>query len=72
VKGYYAARIAALRQTLSPAALAVAIRAIQNEKRLAIRAVIDRWQGYFQNRKQSPGRPVTAQPLLHYPGLRKS
>ena len=74
VKGYYAARIAAARQSLSPAALAVAIRAIQNEKKLAIRAIIDRWQGYFQNSKQKPApeRPRSAQPLLRYPGLRKS
>lgn len=72
--GYYAARIAAARQSLSPAALAVAIRAIQNEKSLAIRAIIDRWQAYFQNRTQKPApdRPRSAQPLLRYPGLRKS
>jgi len=73
VKGYYAARIAAARSSLSPAALAVAIRAIQNEKKLAIRAVIDRWQVHFQNGKQKPApeRPRSAQPLLRYPGLRK-
>ena len=52
----------------------MAIRAIQNEKKLAIRAIIDRWQAYFQNRKQKPApeRPRSAKPLLRYPGLRKS
>ncbi len=74
VKGYYAARIAATRQSLSGAALVVAIRAIQNEKKLAIRAIIDRWQGYFRNSKQKPApeRPRSALRLLRYPGLRKS
>jgi hypothetical protein len=37
----------------------MAIRAIKNEQSLAVRAVIEKWQGYFQNRKQSayPQRP---------------
>ncbi len=72
LKGYYAARIAAARQSLSGAALVVAIRAIQNEKKLAIRAVIDRWHAYFQNKKQKPERPRSTKPLLRYPGLRKT
>ncbi len=73
-KGYYAARIAAARQSLSPAALALAIRAIKNEQTAAIRAIIERWEGYFQNNKRptAPNRPRSAQPLLRYPGLRKS
>jgi DNA-binding FadR family transcriptional regulator len=74
VRGYYAARIAAARQTLSPAALAVAIRAIKNEQTAAIRAIIEWWEGYFQNRKRAPRpeRPSGATPLLRYPGLRKN
>ena len=75
-KGYYASRIAAARQSLSPAELAAAIQAIQNEQTLATRAIIDRWQVYFQNREQrppqNPGRPSDARPLLRYTSLRKS
>jgi hypothetical protein len=75
-KGYYAARIAAARQSLSPAALVAAIRAIQTEQTLAIRAIIERWQVYFQNGKQKPaqdpGRPRSAPPLLRYPSLGRS
>src|SRR5271166_5383499 len=51
-KGYYASRIAAVRQSLSRAELAAAIRAIQDEQTLATRAIIERWEGYFQNKKQ--------------------
>ena len=74
LKDYYAARIAAARQTISPAALALAIRAIQNEQTLAIRALIERWQGYFQNgkRKPAPERPEGKRPLLRFPGMGKN
>ncbi len=72
-KGYYAARIGAARRTLSPAEIAAAIRAIKNEQKLAVRAIINRWLAYFENRKQksAPERPSGAKPLLRYPGLRK-
>jgi hypothetical protein len=51
----------------------MAIRAIKNEQSMAVRAVIEKWQGYFQNRKRKPtqDRPNRAQSLLRYPGLRK-
>lgn len=75
-KGYYASRIAASRQSLSRAELAAAIQALQDEQTLATRAIIERWEGYFQNRKQNatqnPGRPSDARPLLRYTSLRKS
>jgi hypothetical protein len=75
-KSYYAARIAAARQSLSPAALVAAIRAIQTEQTLAIRAIIERWQVYFLNSRQkparNPGRPRSTPPLLRYPGLGKT
>ena len=67
--------MAAARQSLSQADLAAAIRAIQHEQTLATRAIIDRWQVYFQNKKQNPveapERPDGNQPQVRYPGLRK-
>ncbi len=75
-RSYYASRIAVARQSLRPSELAAAIRAIKDQQTLAIRSIIDRWQVYFQNRKQNtpfgPGRPAGAPPLLRYSGLRKS
>jgi len=75
IKGYYAARIAALHRTLSPAERAVAIRAIKNEKKQVIRAVIEKWSAYFRNRKRSPEKnpeqPSDQRPLLRLPGVRK-
>ena len=75
-KGYYASRIAAARQSLSRVELAAAIKAIKDEQTLAARAIIQRWEGYFQNRKEipdkGPERPSDQRPLLRYPGLRKS
>jgi hypothetical protein len=74
-KGYYASRIAAARLTLSQAELALAIRAINDEQTLASRAIIQRWEGYIQNREQGPvrypDRPNRNQPMLRYPMLRK-
>ena len=74
-KGYYASRIAAARLTMSSLELATAIRSIQDEQTLAARAIIQRWEGYFQDREQKPAdmpkRPSGDQPLLRYPGLRK-
>jgi hypothetical protein len=72
VKGYYAARIAAARQSFTGAKLTMAIRAIQNEKALAVRAVIERWQAHFQNRKQKAvaDRPGGEKTLLRYKGYR--
>jgi hypothetical protein len=71
-RGYYAARIAAARQRLSGAALVAAIRAIESEKTIVIRAIIERWQAYFQNvRKQRRRGPEWPSPsLLHHPMLR--
>ena len=74
-KGYYASRIAAARLTLSQAELALAIRAINDEQTLAARTIIQRWEGYFQNREQGtvqePERPNSNRPMLRYPTLRK-
>jgi hypothetical protein len=74
VSAYFKARIAAARQSLSPGAVAAAVRALRSEKSIAMRAVIDRWQVHFQNTKQKPvpDRPSSAQPLLRYPGLRNT
>jgi hypothetical protein len=73
INSYYASRIAAPRQSLSGAQLVMAIRAIKKEQSLAVRAIIEKWQGYFQNRKQKSGAepPKSAQPTLRYSGLRK-
>jgi len=74
-KGYYASRIAAARLTLSQAQLSLSIRAILDEQTLASRAIIQRWEGYFQNREQGtvqhPNRPNSNRPMLRYPTLRK-
>ena len=74
-KGYYASRIAAARLTLSQAELYRAIRTINDEQTLAARAIIQRWEGYFQNREQGPvqypERPSSNRPMLRYPTLRK-
>jgi hypothetical protein len=54
---------------------ASAIRAIQDEQTLASRAIIQSWEGYFQNREQklveAPKRPNGDPPLLRDLGLRK-
>lgn len=75
-KGYYASRIAAARQSLSHVELAAAIRTIKDEETLASRAIIQRWEGYFQNKEQipekGPERPTDPRPVLRYPGFRKS
>jgi hypothetical protein len=75
-KGYYAGRMAAARQSLSQADLAAAIRAIQHEQTLATRAIIDRWEVYFQNKKQglseAPRRPGGNRSPLRYGELRKN
>jgi hypothetical protein len=51
--------------------LAAAIRSIQDEQTLATRAIIQRWEVYFQNKKQktSPERPDGTQPVLRLPRL---
>jgi hypothetical protein len=67
--GYYAARIATAIKTLPPAEAAAAIRAIQTEKKLAIRAIIERWQAYFQNQKGETVAAKSARPLLQLPKL---
>jgi len=73
-KGYYASRIAAARLTMSSKELATFIRAIQDEQTLAARAIIQRWEVYFQNRKQQPSetprRPGSNRPP-RYGELRK-
>jgi hypothetical protein len=75
VKSSYAARIAALSSTLSPAERTIVLRSIKNEKMQMIRAVIERWNAYFQNRKskpeKNPERPSDRRPLLRLPGVRK-
>ena len=75
-KGYYASRIAAARQTLSQTQLVLAIRAIHDEQTLAARAIIQRWEAHFQNRKQgppeAPRRPAGNRPPLRYGELRKN
>jgi hypothetical protein len=75
-KGYYASRIAAARQSLSPTEIAAAIQAIQNEQTLASRAIIQRWEAYFQSRtrtpEQNPSRPHGSPPVLRYADLRKN
>ena len=43
VGAYFAARMAAARRALRPGDVAVALRALQNERTLAMRAVIDKW-----------------------------
>jgi hypothetical protein len=72
--GYYASRIAAARLAMSPNELATFIRTIQDEQTLATRAIIDRWEVYFQHRKQgqpeTPRLPGTDRPP-RYGGLRK-
>jgi hypothetical protein len=75
-RGYFAARLAALRATLPPGELAAAIRALKTEEAQAIQAIIQRWQAYFQNRQQDrtagPARPASSLPVLRYPGLRRN
>jgi hypothetical protein len=55
--------------------LSAVIRNIQNEKTLAIRAVIEKWSGYFRGGKRGaipkPERPQERPPVLHLPGPRK-
>lgn len=67
--GYYAGLIAAAIRTLSPAEAAAAIRVIQAEKTFAIRAIIERWQAYFQNQKGKPAAAQGSRPLLQLPKL---
>lgn len=73
-RGYFASRLAGLRGSLPPGELAAAIFALQTEEAQAIRAIIDRWQAYFQNKRssQNPERPPETRPVLGLPGLRKN
>ncbi len=67
VAGYYAARLAATRAGLSPRDIAAAVRAIQNEKIVAIRAVLERWSAASRGatekrqatRAAAPVRPIS-------------
>ena len=76
MKKYYAARIAALRGTLPAEELSAAIQAIKEEEGQAIRALIEEWKAYSQNRKQprenDPQRVSDPRPLLRLPAIRKS
>jgi hypothetical protein len=60
VSSYYAARIAAARSALKPGDIAAAVRALQNERAIALRAVIERWQAASRNATQSrhPSTPA--------------
>jgi hypothetical protein len=62
VSSYYAARIAAARSALKPGDIAAALRALQNERAIAMRAVIERWQAASRNATQSrhPFTPAQA------------
>ena len=68
--------MAAARLSMSPDELATFVRTIQDEQTLAARAIIQRWEVYFQNRKQgqpeAPRRPGGNRPPLRYRDLRKN
>ena len=72
IEGHYASRIAELRAALAPAELALIIRNLEDEKTLAIRAVIEKWSRYFQDEGKNsaaPEPPGDSRPVLRYPGL---
>ena len=52
---YYAARIAAARQSLPKSAVAAIVQSIMNEQTAAVRALTERWQAASE--KQRVGKP---------------
>ena len=65
---YYAARMAAARRALRPGEVAAALRALQNERVLAMRAIIAKWAAARRNAAQrrvaaKPKRPAGLQRL---------
>lgn len=59
ISAYYAARMAAARRALKPWEVAAALRTLQNERALAIRAIMAKWAAARRNAAQ---RPVLARP----------
>jgi hypothetical protein len=57
ISGYYAARIAAARAGLAPRNIAAVVRAIQNERIIAVRAVLERWSA--ESRASTERRQAT-------------
>jgi hypothetical protein len=56
---FYAARIAAARQSLSPSVAAAIVQTIMNEQAVALRALTDRWHAASQKqRDEKPERPT--------------
>jgi hypothetical protein len=49
---HYAARMAAARRALRPGEVAAALRALQNERVLAVRFIIDKWAAARRNAAQ--------------------
>jgi hypothetical protein len=65
---YYATRMAAARRALRPGEVGAALRALQNERVLAMRAIIDKWAAARRNTAQRraaarPKRPAGLQTL---------
>ncbi|HXM36414.1 MAG TPA: hypothetical protein VN920_14570, partial [Pyrinomonadaceae bacterium] len=55
---YYAARIAAARQSLPKGAVAAIVQSIMNEQTAAIRSLTERWQAASEKqRAEKPERP---------------
>ena len=78
VGAYFAARMAAARRALRPGDVAVALRALQNERTLAMRAVIDKWMtaardAAYRRVLAKPTRPAGSQrPSRRLPRLNRN
>jgi hypothetical protein len=56
---FYAARIAAARNSLSPGTAAAIVQALLGEQAVALRGIMDRWHGASQKqRDEKPDRPA--------------
>jgi hypothetical protein len=59
IRGYYAARIAAARRSLTGSVAAAIVQSLLNEQTVALRALTDRWRAATERQKQEkPQRPA--------------
>lgn len=68
LSGYFASRRAAIRRSANPGDVAAALRALQDEQMLAMRALVDQWRVAGKNagerrRPTVPARPIGAHSL---------
>jgi hypothetical protein len=71
LNSYYAARMAAARRALRPWEIAAALRVLQGERALAMKAVIDRWMTATRDALQRRGgsQPIRNTGLLPFTGV---